>query len=215
MSKVILFGGGGFAVEVIEYFHETFENTEHEIDGIIDEGDISLDKFQNTSSKKIKHYKSISDAPIENHKYLISVLDPITRERVFNELYNRKAKFLNLIHPTAYVAKSAKIGKGIIICPFAYIGPKSTIKDNVVLNIQSCVGHESYVGQSSFLGPGSRINGKGQCGKKCFLGTNAVINVNITLHNNSKLSIGSVLTKDCPKNSLAHGNPAQFREMFK
>ena len=39
---------------------------QYEIDGIIDEGDINLDSLQNIGSKKITHYKSISEAPVEN-----------------------------------------------------------------------------------------------------------------------------------------------------
>lgn len=84
-----------------------------------------------------------------------------------------------------------------------------------MLNILATVGHDSIIGQSSFLGPGSKVNGSGKCGKKCFLGTNSVINVNVSLGENSKLSMGSVLTKDRPQNSLADGNPAKFRQMFK
>ena len=210
-----MFGGGGFGIEVIEYFYETYNKLDYKIVGIIDEHKNNINEFKNYNNNDLIHYKSIEDTPIENHKFLISVLDTNTRERVYKSLNSRKAEFINLIHPKAYISSTAEIGNGIIVCPFAYVGPRSRILNNAVLNIQSTVGHDSIIGQSSFLGPGSRVNGSGKCGKKCFLGTNSVINVNVSLGENSKLSMGSVLTKDCPQNSLADGNPAKFRQMFK
>ena len=54
-------------------------------------------------------------------------MDPTIRSKAFTILSNKNADFLNLIHPTSYVAKTASIGNGVIICPFAYVGTNAKI----------------------------------------------------------------------------------------
>ena len=214
MSKLIIFGGGGLGIEALEYINDAHKN-DIQIEGIIDEGKQNLNNLFRIFNGKFNHYKSIDEAPIRGYKYLIAVMDPIVRSRVYFTLYQKNAEFFNLIHPTSYIAKTASIGKGVIICPFAYIGPNAKVHDNVVVNIYASVGHDVSVGHSSFLGPNSRLLGNSACGEKVFVGNQSIINVGIKIGSESKLSYSSVLTKNCPDKSLASGVPAKFRQMYK
>ena len=214
MSKLIIFGGGGLGIEILEYIND-LNNNKIQIAGIIDDGKKNLNSLFKIFNKKFHHYKSIEEAPIDGHKYLIAVLDPTVRSNVYSILYKKNAEFFNLVHPTSYVAKTAMLGKGVIICPFAYIGSNAKVYDNVCVSIYASVGHEASVGHSSFLGPNSSLHGNSECGEKVFIGSRSTINVGIKIGSKSKLSYNSVLTKDCPGKSLATGIPAKFRQMYK
>ena len=63
-----MFGGGGFEIEVIEYFYETYNKLDYKIVGIIDEYKNNVNEFKNYNNNDLIHYKSIEDAPIKNNK---------------------------------------------------------------------------------------------------------------------------------------------------
>ena len=213
MSKLIIFGGGGLGSEVLEYIND-LDNKKIQIAGIIDEGKENLNNLFKIFNKEFHHYKSIEEAPINGYKYLIAIMDPTIRSKIFTILSQKNAEFINLIHPNSYVAKSASIGNGVIICPFAYIGANAKIHDNAVINIYASVGHDVTIGRSSFIGPNSSFLGNSECGEKVFVGSGSSINVGIKVGSQSKLSYNSFLTKSCPEKSLASGSPAKFRQMY-
>ena len=132
-----MFGGGGFGIEVIEYFYETYNKLDYKIVGIIDEHKNNINEFKNYNNNDLIHYKSIEDTPIENHKFLISVLDTNTRERVYKSLNSRKAEFINLIHPKAShnCGESRKIFRNLQM--FVEMSLTSAVFRRILLDIRN------------------------------------------------------------------------------
>ena len=50
------------------------------------------------------------------------------RRKVIDEYLTKGAKFETIIHPTALISKSAKIGQGSLIAHNVSIGPKASIE---------------------------------------------------------------------------------------
>ena len=214
MEKIIIFGGGGLGLEVIAYFKD-LDNKKYQVVGIIDEGNIDINSLSKESNNKLNIYKSINDAPINDHKFIICVMDTDVRARAYKELCNLKASFVSMIHPSAFIAKSAKIGQGVIICPNVYIAPKAIVSDNTISHIFSSVGHEASIGQSSFLGPRASLLGNSICEDEVSIGFSSNVNVGIKVGRKSKLSYNSTLNNNCPAGSLAFGIPAKHKIVFK
>ncbi|MBL4829144.1 MAG: hypothetical protein JKY55_04535 [Aliivibrio sp.] len=216
MINIALYCGGGLGVEVLSYISDI-----RKLDGAINEV-VLVDEMSPRMEdllqidKNISHYKSLVELPKDKkYKVVIAVGDPQLRQKKLKITDDLGFELISIIHPTAYVASTAKIEEGAIIAPFAFVGPFALLSRNVVLNTYASVGHDSKVGQSSVLSPYAALNGLASIGVACFLGSKSVVSPRIEMGGNSKLSAGSVLNQDTDRGALAHGNPAKWRVMFR
>lgn len=79
------------------------------------------------------------------------------------------------IHPTAVVAPSAKVGKGVSIGPCAVVGEEAIIGDRAVLGAGCVLGDECVVGESTVLHPGVVIEPRCHVGAHCVLHAGVVV----------------------------------------
>ena len=218
-EDVILLGGGGLAMEILCYLQDmnnSSDETKVKVVGVVDNGRPRLEDAEKILGYSIPHWKHLKSVEVSNSncKFVIGVGNPVTRETIRGEVGDRGSQLFSVVHPSAYIAQCATIHAGAIIAPFAFVGPMATVGANSVLNTYASVGHDAEIGPSSTLSPYAALNGEAKCGRAAFLGSQAIVAVGTILGNNSKLSAGSILTKDTEDNCLAVGNPAKSRVMF-
>jgi sugar O-acyltransferase (sialic acid O-acetyltransferase NeuD family) len=120
-------------------------------------------------------------------------------------------RFATIIHPSAVVAASARLGRDVIVLANCSIGAGAQLGDHVLM-LQNCVvGHDSRLGERCILAAGVVISGNVRVGRDCYLGAAAVIRENLTIGNGSLLGLGSALVGDMPAQSTFYGNPARVR----
>jgi sugar O-acyltransferase (sialic acid O-acetyltransferase NeuD family) len=218
-KKLVLVGCGGFALEVLSYLKD-ISATVNDINrvkvvGVVDSGAPRIRDAERILGHSIAHWKTIQEVSVSGVKFVIAIGDSALRELNRLEITSVGGSFFTVIHPTAYVASTAKIGEGTIVCPFAFIGPFAKIGLNTAINTYASVGHDAETGPSATLSPYAALNGEARCGRAAFIGSQAVISFGKNLGENSKLSAGSILTTDTQDNALAAGNPAKSRVMFR
>jgi len=145
---------------------------------------------------------------------VIGVGDPAVRRRLGDAAAARGARFLTLVHPTAYVAPNARLGAGCVVCPFAFIGVGAVLGDHVAVNTYASVGHDAQVGDCSVFSPYAVVNGAVVLGEEVFLGTHATVTPRLTVGRSAKIAAGAVATRPVPAYSLAVGNPARSRVLY-
>jgi sugar O-acyltransferase (sialic acid O-acetyltransferase NeuD family) len=206
MTDVIIVGASGFGREVLQYVHDVHKNPGRvQIKGFLDDDPAALDRVIG-----VKIVGDTRTYPIkEDDRFIISLGNPDLRRALAERLVRRGARFLSIVHPTAYVAPTARIGHGCIISPFASVGSYVHLEDHVLLTRYSTAGHDSHVGASCVLSPYSVANGGTRLDHSVFLGTHAVVTPNIQVGAGSKIAAGAVVYRDVPEQSLATGNPAR------
>lgn len=204
---IVLVGGGGFAKEVVQYIWDA------QLGPI--KGVLSCDQPARELSMLAYLGDDDSYLPSEGDTFLMAIGDARRRAAIWERLQGRGASWSTLIHPTSYVAPSATVSPGVIVCPFAFVGVHSKLAGNVVLNTYASVGHDAVVGASSVLSPYACANGGATIGTAVFLGSHAVVTPNIAIGDICKIAAGSVVTEDAPRGSLLIGNPARGRVMFR
>jgi len=134
-----------------------------------------------------------------NHKFLHKLLDlEIPTER-----------FATIIHPTAVVAKTAKIGYGVCIQPFVSVGPNTNIGNFIQIFAQSLIGHGSTLENYSYVANNACIGADVHLKEGAYLGTNATTLEYITLGKWSITGIGAVVLKNVEDYSKVVGSPAR------
>ena len=195
MKKVIIIGAGGHAAELvdyIDYINNSSEELKFEIIGLIDDNKENYTHYNYRS----KYLGTIQEHTIdENIYYLIAIASTSTRKMIVEKFKIKGAQFIGLIHPTALISNSAKIGEGVVISHNVSLGPKVVLGDFNVLNSRCTIGHDSIVGNYNFISPQVAVGGYSKIGNENLFGTNSCIIPNIKIGNNNKVTAGMVVDK--------------------
>jgi len=214
MINLVIYGGGDFLIEIINYLNDfsSYHQKKINIIGIIDSKNILKKNVEKVYGKKIKNYYDLKSLKFnkKNTFAIITIGDPVKREKCRLEIKKRGLKLFTLIHPKSYVSKPSKIKEGCILAPFSFIGPETKIESNTLICIYATVGHHSVIGKSSVVSPYASLIGKAKSGNMTFMGTNSsIIGPKAKLGNRSKLKAGSILYKKTKNEFFVAGDPAK------
>jgi acetyltransferase-like isoleucine patch superfamily enzyme len=84
-----------------------------------------------------------------------------------------------------------------------------------MLNVYATCGHDSQAAACAVLSPYASLGGGAKIGTRVFMGSHSFIAPKITVGDDCKIAAGAMCFRDVPANSLAMGNPAQSRVMFR
>jgi sugar O-acyltransferase (sialic acid O-acetyltransferase NeuD family) len=192
MKKIVVICKGGFGNEMQEYLDDTFAaNSGFRFDRV---QDLFPDDELIVQPDEV---------------FVIANGDPGIKSTLVKKIEQAGGQLISVIHPTCYVAKSATIGVGAILCPFVFVGPGAVLEPHVTMNVHSGVGHNVRVGSFSVLSPYVSVSGFATLGEGAFLGTHAFVAPEKTVGKYAKLSAGAFAYCDVPDNALALGNPAR------
>jgi sugar O-acyltransferase (sialic acid O-acetyltransferase NeuD family) len=218
ISGLVVVGAGGFGCEVYQYALDILSvgvppNFEAVVGFLDDEPDraVALLNEKGIAAGFVEHPDAHRVDPA--FVYIIGVGGPDARLALAGRLGS--ARFIQIVHPTAYVAPSAVLGVGVVVCPFAFVGPHAQLGSHVVLNTYASCGHDSRVGSAAVLSPYAVINGDAVLEERVFLGTHATVQPGKRVGRSSSIAAGSVATRDVPAGSLVLGNPASSRVLYR
>ena len=206
-ETALIAGAGGFGREILQYLRDL----RFPLEGFLDDRADALAGFDLGTAVLGR----LADFPLrDEHRLVISVGDPAGRRRLGDAAATRGARFLTLVHPTAYVAPNARLGAGCVVCPFAFIGVGAVLGDHVAVNTYASVGHDAQVGDCSVFSPYAVVNGAVVLGEEVFLGTHATVTPGLTVGRSAKITAGAVAVRPVPAYALAVGNPARSRVLY-
>lgn len=117
------------------------------------------------------------------------------------------------------IGDNTKIGDGTRIGSFCDIGKNVVIGKNCIIQAHVTISNECKLGDNIFIGPNSSLlNDKfphSRCLTPSIIEDNVIIGgcvtilPNVTVHKNSVVAAGSVVTKDVPSNTVVKGIPAK------
>lgn len=175
MKQIVIVGGGGFGWEVAEYIKQDIASgllKDTLLKGILDDqADHAL-----RAPIGLPYLGTISDYfPEKNDRLLLAIGDPIIRRKVRERLTAVNGRFTSYVQSGVYVADSAKINEGVIVCAGSIINAGALLDDFSVINVFCSIGHGAVVGKYSVLSPYCVLNGDAVIGEQCFMGTRATI----------------------------------------
>lgn len=115
---------------------------------------------------------------------------------------------LTAIHPTAFVASNAELGRGTQVLANASVCVEARLGEGCIVNTNAVVDHECQLGKGVHICPGATLAGCVTVEDFVMIGTGATILPRLTIGKGSIVGAGAVVIKSVPSNSIVVGNPA-------
>ena len=123
MSKVIIIGAGGHGAEIDEYilFNQQYSGGNRlEVIGFLDDNPDNYARYR-LSAPLLGGVNGHTIIP--GCTYLMGIANLAYRRLFVDQFLEQGAAFVSLIHATAYISPSARVGEGVVIGPYANLGP--------------------------------------------------------------------------------------------
>jgi len=113
------------------------------------------------------------------------------------------------VHPAAYVASNAVVGKGSQMLAGSVVAARARIGEACIVNTRASVDHECELEAGVHIGPGATLAGCVTVGRNAFVGSGAVVLPRVTIGAGSIVGAGSVVTRNVEAGVVVVGNPAR------
>lgn len=138
----------------------------------------------------------------------LGVGDNFARQQLAEKCRAWTTELITLVHPTASVSKSARLGPGTVVMAQAAINPDARIGSAVIINTGAVVEHDVVIGDYAHIAPNAAMAGASSLGDFSFLGLNAAVRQGVTIGSQSIVGAGGVVVRNIPDNVIAFGVPA-------
>ena len=129
------------------------------------------------------------------------------RAEIMRSLLAAGRRLPALVHPTSYVAATARVGAGCFVYPLCNVDHGAELEAGVILNNSVVVSHDTRVRSAAYLSPGVVLSGNVEIGAAAFLGAGALVADGRRVGARALVGIGTVVTRDVADDASVVGNP--------
>jgi sugar O-acyltransferase (sialic acid O-acetyltransferase NeuD family) len=197
---------------IVEYEEAISSNTSELLAIVQNDQSSSL----SMNPEKIVEKENLEKGTIDAGEFLIPLFTPGRRYTVLLEIeslarqYERTPTFGTLVHRSAIVANSVRIGAGSFVNAGVTIGAESRIGRHCIVNRSATLGHHTELAPFVSIGPGAVLAGQVSVGHGTVIGAGAIVLPGTKIGENSVIAAGAVVSrKSVPSNVIMAGNPAR------
>jgi acetyltransferase EpsM len=119
-----------------------------------------------------------------------------------------RQQLISLVAPSAFVARTARIGAGCVIYPNCFIGHNAWLGDRVFALSSATINHDNHLEDHVSLCSHVNLAGFVHVEAGSYLGQACTVKQYVHIGKDSLIGMGSVVLGDVPTNSVMVGNPA-------
>ena len=146
---------------------------------------------------------------IQHDAVIVTIGDNSIRRRIFELATQRGARMTIAKHPSAIVARDARVHDGSMICAGVVINTQAVIGANAIINTAASVDHHCRIGDHVHLAPGVRLGGDVEVGEGALVGIGAVVLPGKRIGAWATVGAGAVVIDDVAPNATVVGVPAK------
>jgi UDP-perosamine 4-acetyltransferase len=118
-------------------------------------------------------------------------------------------ELITIVHPSAVVAHSAVLGRGVLVMPQAVINAEARIDDYAIINTAAVVEHDCIVGRGVHIGPRSVMGGQVVIEEEVLFGIGAVARPLSSIGARAIVGAGAVVIGQIRGGQVVIGAPAR------
>ena len=201
-NGVYVIGAGGHGKVVVAALQASHTN----VIGILDDRDATWGG-------------SICGVPVQGPSSLLADVPDAEAFLAIGDNYVRRTlserftsvRWITVIHPTACVHSSVRVGAGTLVCAGAVIQPDTTIGAHVIVNTSATVDHDCTLGDFVHIAPGAHLAGGVMIGTATLLGIGSSVIPCRSIGSDTVIGAGSIVVDDIPSGVAAWGVPARVQ----
>lgn len=208
-ENVVIVGAGGFGREVLQWLRDAAAaGSEQRVRGFLDDTNPDLSAF----AVDVPVLGPVDAGELQgDDRCILAIGDPAARRAIADRLEAAGVRFTSVVHPSAVVAPSVRLGAGVVVCPFGFVGPDATVEDHALLNVRVSVGHDARIGRAAVLSPHVFVGGGAEVAAGALLGAGALVMPRQQVGEGARVAPGAAVHSSVPAGVLALGNPASWR----
>jgi sugar O-acyltransferase (sialic acid O-acetyltransferase NeuD family) len=212
-KRIVILGTGGNSVDILDTLNDINEAASSPVYECVG----FLDDNESLWGKRILNAEVLG--PLEKARYLQDCLfvngigAPTNfwkKEAIIGKTGAAPDQFETVIHPSASVSRTAKLGRGVVVFQHVVITSNVRVGDHVIILPNTVISHDDVIGDYTCIAGGVCISGQAKIGRSCYLGTNSTIIGNSEVGDLCLVGMGSCVLRNVPANSVVVGNPARF-----
>ena len=205
-KNLVIISAGKFGREAFSWACQIIEQgAPLRIKGFLDDRPQSLNGY----AYETRIIGTVDDYEIEEDDVFVGAIgDPRDKLKYYPRIAQRGGVFVNLIHPKANIGRNVRLGKGIVLGPFASITCDATVGDHVSIGAFSNAAHDTVIGDWCQISSHCGVNGGARLEDGVFLGSHACIIPEVRVGAWAFVGAGSVVVREVKPGLRVFGNPA-------
>lgn len=122
-------------------------------------------------------------------------------------------RLTNLIDPNSFIHPTARIGKGCVLYPEAFVGLNAVIGNRVFALGGATINHDDVIEDLVVFASKVTLAGAVHVETGVYLGQSCTVRQCLRIGRNSTIGMGAVVVKHVEPNSIMVGNPARVLKM--
>jgi sugar O-acyltransferase (sialic acid O-acetyltransferase NeuD family) len=197
MKNIIIVGTGAVAAELTSYMDDYKDIS---IKGYIDYNE-NIERYWKAYKLEMPVLGDINSYSFSGDEFFVIGISDLTfRSKMIKIIKEKGGNFLNIIHPSVIISKTAVIGEGNIIQPYCIIGPNVKIGNFNLLTSQTIVSHNSELGNNNFLAT-AILCGHVKVKDDNYFGIRSTVLPKINIGFSNKIQAGMIVDKNIKDNS--------------
>jgi sugar O-acyltransferase (sialic acid O-acetyltransferase NeuD family) len=209
MKNLIIIGAGGMGREVYNLAMQcNGYGVDFTIKGFLDKKADALEGFE-------KYYPPVR-GNVEDYQigpddfFTCSIGNVRFREKNIKTILEKGGQFLSLVHPTALVNPTVKMGIGCLIFPYAQVGSHAVIGDFALIQSYAGIGHDAVIGNYTRVDTHVLCVGGVKIGNGVTIHAGAILNHKVVVEDNSVIGAASFVIKRVKEGTTVFGYPASL-----
>ncbi|MCP3739686.1 acetyltransferase [Rossellomorea sp. BNER] len=207
MKPIAIIGAGGHSRVIQDCIKA---QGKYSVRAILDDRFPKLKEVHGCIYADIDHARVLIEQE-ENLNFILAIGNNKVRNKFVLQLFkNSNISFATVIHPSAVISPSAKIGTGTVIMPNVVINADSKIGEHVILNTNCVIEHDNIIESYAHISPSATLTGTVHIGEGSHVGAGVTIIPNKKVGAWSTVGAGAVVIQNIPSNKLVVGVPAKL-----
>lgn len=204
--KTLIIGASGHGKVVLDILQQDLNV---EVTGFIDD-DLGRHGQKVNGIQVIGGFSIIQNLLAEIDNGIVGIGDNMIRADLFTKMQDTGLDVITAIHPSAVIAKTAKIDCGTVIAANAVINPDTEIGENCIINTGATIDHDNLIADHVHISPGVNLAGNVSIGEYSHVGIGASVINGIVIGKNATIGAGAVVIRNIPDNTVVVGVPAKI-----
>jgi sugar O-acyltransferase (sialic acid O-acetyltransferase NeuD family) len=151
----------------------------------------------------------LADTALHGAALALAFGDNRARQRSVERVHAAGRDLATLVHPTAAVARTARLGAGTVVMAGAAVNPDAVVGDGCIVNTGAVVEHDCVIGDFAHLSPNAALGGGVKIGARTHLGLGAVALPLVQIGADVRVGAGAVVHRDVADGLTIVGVPAE------